>query len=174
MFITRKGVVFGGSQTDDSFEINPPTSKDYKLKENWHETIPDVWEYDITSAKTRLTKEIYDGCDAKLNVILSQWPKNEIDSWSNQAEQAVKWNNLTNEQKEASLDSSEFTMIAGIATTKTVVDIDSLVAKILINKLAYETFTGKVINRKRILKKQVDDAATEEDINAIIIDYSDI
>lgn len=176
LYITRQGEVYAGSQRPGSFLIDIPPSKDYKLKDNWHEVIPAVWEYDIAGAKARLTKEIFSKCDEKLNLILSQWPKNEIDSWGNQASQAVEWSLLTEEQKSNSQNNSRFNLIFNIATGKDSITtsedfaaVELLVSRILTNKQAYESYTGKILNTKRILKKQVDAATTEEEINSINI-----
>lgn len=177
MFITRRGIVFGGSPTDDSFEINPKPSEFHKIKSDWDQHIPDVWEYDIEKAKSELTKRIYKECDNKLDSIINQWPKNEMSSWNNQASQATSWNSLSEQDKIANIENPDYLLIFNIATNNNIITeqdiplVNTLVSRILFNKFAYEAFAGKMIGIKRTLKKQVDDATTEEQLNSINITF---
>lgn len=67
LLIDSQGNVFAGDEYSDGIPINPPPSKHYKLKADWSQHIPDVWEPDLAGAKkakikkfSEKTKELVD------------------------------------------------------------------------------------------------------------------
>ncbi len=68
MYINSEGIVHGGSPGQDSIRINNPTHRNSKLKTDWHNHIPDVWEYDLDSHKKKKCEEI----DARTRELIAQ------------------------------------------------------------------------------------------------------
>lgn len=93
LFINQNGTIHAGVQTDDSLPIPNAPSKFYKIKSNWTETYPDVWELDLDTQTEKLREAI----DRKTQVLISQGFKFKKTMFSLSQNAQINWMALKNQ-----------------------------------------------------------------------------
>lgn len=93
LFINQQGSVHFGAQTEDSFPIPDAPSKFYKIKSNWAETYPDVWELDTENHITKIKQEI----DKKTQELIAQGFKFKRSIFSLSQNAQINWMTLKNQ-----------------------------------------------------------------------------
>lgn len=154
MFITSEGNIYHGIQGPNSVSINDKPSGNYKLKENWQSFIPDVWEFDSTSARSKLIQKVKDNYDNDhQELIFRHYPKYEPFSWNDQRDEASKWNSLSDAEKDTSITNLDLVWLfnacypdGGEIDKQVVSDFAN---KIIDNAEQFKQAASKLLGKKR-------------------------
>jgi hypothetical protein len=68
LWANNQGVIHGGEKAPGDIQINSKPTYYHKLKTNWQQTVPDVWELDLAVLKTASTNAI----DSKTDDLIAQ------------------------------------------------------------------------------------------------------
>lgn len=93
LFITQSGNIIAGAQLEGSLPIPNAPSKFYKIKSNWQDTYPDVWELDIDTHTEKLREEI----DKKTQALISKGFKFKKTMFSLSQNAQINWMALKNQ-----------------------------------------------------------------------------
>jgi hypothetical protein len=93
LFINQQGNVHFGIQTEDSFPIPNAPSKFYKIKSNWSETYPDVWEFDTENQVAKIKQDV----DKKTQALIAQGFKFKRSIFSLSQNAQINWMALKNQ-----------------------------------------------------------------------------
>jgi hypothetical protein len=179
-YIDSQGNYYTGEKVPGGIEVNAKPSANYKLKSGWTAQIPDVWEYDTASAKSKLITDNNAAADQKFLEILSKYPKGEVDTWPTKAALAQTWVNYTDPEKVANIAATDFALLFMESVNKSIIleedipTVTDLAVRIIRSKNIYSTFAGAVLNKKTQTASLINAAETEDELNQIIIDYSSV
>lgn len=116
----------------------------------------------LDEAKREKLNEINDKCDAALATLTATYPERELLSFDKQEAEA---------RALVAGDSSNVAHITAIATARGIT-VDELAQKIIAKADAFSVASGKIIGHRQALETQVENAATKEDVVAVVVDYS--
>jgi hypothetical protein len=181
MWITPTGDVYSGQQPPRSIFIVDRPSAAHKLKTNWREVIPDVWEFDIEAARVPLRMTLFRECEKKLNEILSYYPKGEDLTWSDKAPLAKQWLALSSGDKTANKTNLDYVTLFTEATGKfklanasDITAVTELATRITTNKAVFGAFAGAVLKIKTTALSAINAATTLEALQAITYDFDSV
>ena len=169
MYIDGRGNFFYGVKIPGSVAINDKPPGEYKLRPDWHQHIPDVWELDLQSFKDRLislVKDLYDKDHEKL--IFSHYPKFEPFSWYYQKEEAEAWLGLSTSKKKEAIKSLEYPWLfnscypEGAEIAIDVIDVFS--NKIIDNSRNFKLSASKLLGIKRKRLQAISQCKTEQEL----------
>jgi hypothetical protein len=152
--------------------------KNYKLKPDWKDHVPDVWVFDATQAISSLVKELFAAYDKEIGKLMAYYPFYEPDGWGIKLPEARKWLALDSAGKDAAINTEEFAAIAWealhnktsfTATTANKQAIDELAQKIIANSIAFKKIYGVLTGRKSKIQAEIQALKTEADLNAYVI-----
>lgn len=93
LYINQDGSIHSGVQTEGSFPIPNAPSKFYKIKSNWTETYPDVWELDTENQIAKIKEQV----DKKTQALIAQGFKFKRSIFSLSQNAQINWMALKNQ-----------------------------------------------------------------------------
>lgn len=118
--------------------------------------------FDVVTALNNKRNEINTASKTALNGIISQYTREEIDSWTIQEAEATAW---------TADNQAETPLIDGMVANRPSVDKAELIRRILANAASYKVFSGAVIGKKQAFEDTLNAlgpaTATQADIDAI-------
>lgn len=143
------------------------------------------WVYPLSVQKAQKTTEVFRLCDKKLNEVLSYYPKTEPDTWPEKTKMSELWISKTDEERIAILqDPPNAIRVYGMLFAEAVgiyipnnthiAEITSLAGRILGNKVGFGIYAGMLMKIKTDTARLITEATTEEELNAISIDFSSV